>query len=201
VKDLLVTGSYSFDYSAIKTGCSGTFAAGTNVFTPATGSLCVEDTNDPDAVARGANPFPGQNAGTRLQSVKGNPLPDAPENKLAIDVAYTWHFAPGDFTLSGAYVYRDTQAGYIINRYYNVAPAWDDFDLRALWKAPGDKYEVIGYVTNIFNSLQYEVANEGVGLAGNATTPAAAASGLIGSNVFTLAPPRTVGVEVRYKFF
>jgi iron complex outermembrane recepter protein len=205
VKDLLITGSYSFDYTAIETGCSGSVSAA-GVLTPASGALCVQDTNDPAAVAPGAKPVHGQifNALTNaaiFQSVKGDPLPDAPENKLALDVAYTFHFAPGDFTVSGAYVYRGTQDGTIFNRFYDNAPSWDDFDLRALWKGPGDKYEIIGYVKNIFDTLQYEVANEGVGLLGNARTATTAANGLIGSNIFTLAPPRTVGLEVRYKFF
>jgi iron complex outermembrane receptor protein len=197
IQDLLVTGSYSFDYTEVRSGCTLNSALAATA-----GSLCVEDTNDPDAVAPGASPAPGQAAnGTRLQSVKGDPLPNAPENKLGIDVAYTWHFAPGDFTLSGAYVYRGSQSGYIIDRPYNDAPAWDDFDLRALWKGPGDKYEIIGYVKNIFNTLQYEVGDEGYGLLGNTKSATTAAAGLIGSNLYTLAPPRTVGLEVRYKFF
>ena len=39
------------------------------------------------------------------------------------------------------------------------------------------KYEIIGYVKNIFNTLQYEVGDEGYGLAGNAKVAASAASG------------------------
>jgi iron complex outermembrane receptor protein len=202
VKDLLVTGSYSFDYTAIDTGCSGKLTGG--VLTPSSGALCVEDTNDPAAVAPRANPYPGQvltaTNTAALQSVKGNPLPDAPMHKLGVDVAYTWHFEPGDLTLSGAFVYRSSQDGTMFNRFYDNAPDWTDVDLRALWKGPGDKYEVIGFVKNVFNTLQYEVADQGVGLGGSATAPGAAGR-LNWVNVYTLAPPRTVGVEVRYKFF
>jgi iron complex outermembrane receptor protein len=205
VKDLLVTGSYSFDYTAINTGCSGSVSA-SGVLTPAASAFCVEDTNDPAAVAPGAKPIHGQifnattNAGI-LQSVKGNPLPNAPENKVGVDVAYTFHFTPGDFIVSGAFVYRDTQDGTLFNRSYDNAPGWEDVDLRALWKGPGDRYEIIGYVKNVFNSLQYEVGDQGVGLLGNTKTSTTAAAGLIESNVFEIAPPRTVGLEVRYKFF
>ena len=39
------------------------------------------------------------------------------------------------------------------------------------------------------------------GLLGNATSVTNAAAGLDTVNVFTLAPPRTYGLEVRYKFF
>jgi iron complex outermembrane receptor protein len=104
-------------------------------------------------------------------------------------------------TFSGAFAYRSTQDGTMFNRFYDNAPSWTDFDLRALWKGPGDRYEIIGYVKNVFNSLQYEVADQGVGLSGNTRTAAAAATGFDESNVYTLAPPRTFGLEVRYKFF
>jgi outer membrane receptor protein involved in Fe transport len=51
-------------------------------------------------------------------------------------------------------------------------------------------------VKNVFNTLQYEVGDGGVGLLGNATS-----AGLYENNIYTLAPPRTYGMEVRYKFF
>ena len=134
------------------------------------------------------------------QTVKGNPLPDAPANKFAIDVAYTWHFDPGSFSLSGTFAYRDTQDGTLFNRFYDNAPSWTDFDFRALWKGPHDRYEIIGFVKNVFNSLQYDRRRRaGGGLAGNVANPAAA--GLNEVNAFDLNPPRTYGMELRYKFF
>jgi len=214
VQDLVVTLSYSYDYSEINTGCSGkltttpataTTPAVTSL-TPSTGSLCLGDTNDPAAVAAGAKPYPGQvyNATTNpllYQSVKGAPLPDAPQNKFAVDVAYTWHFQPGSFTLSGSYAYRDVQDGTVFNRSYDNAPSWDDVDFRGLWKSPGDRYEVIGFVKNAFNTLQYTVATGGAGLLGSANGVNTALGGLNETNIFELNPPRTFGVEVRYKFF
>jgi outer membrane receptor protein involved in Fe transport len=56
-------------------------------------------------------------------------------------------------------------------------------------------------VKNVFNTLQYEVGDGGAGLLGNATSATTAAVGLDETNLFTLAPPRTYGLEVRYKFF
>jgi len=162
----------------------------------------VIDTDDPDAVAPGANPAAGQPANAaRLQSVKGSPLPNAPLNKLAVDVAYTWEFDPGSFTLSASYAWRDVQDGTIFNRAYDNAPSWDDVDLRALWKGKDDRYEVIGFVKNLFNNLEYEAADEGAGLLGTNATSTTAAAGLVATNDFNLAPPRTFGLEVRYKFF
>jgi iron complex outermembrane receptor protein len=197
IRDLLITGSYSLDYTEILTGCSASAAA----VTAATGqqvpnNLCLTDTQDPLAVQPGAHPV-GPNG---VQSVKGSPLPNAPRNKLAVDVAYTWHFDPGNLTLAGSYVWRDTQVGNVFDRFYNVAPSWDDVDLRAVWSGDHDKYEVIGFVKNVFNTLQYDVGATGQGLYGNATQsrPLTNLSYVSG---YTLAPPRTFGVEVRYKFF
>jgi iron complex outermembrane receptor protein len=200
-RDLSMAATYSYDYTAIRTGCTGTFAPITHAFIAATGALCVEDTNDPNAVDPQARPFPGQNPGVRVQSVKGDPLPNAPRNKIAFNIAYTWRFEPGDLTLSGSVTWRDVQDGTVFNRTYDNAPAWDGVNVRALWKAPGDKYEVIAYVNNLFNTLQYEVGNGGAGLLGDATSHTTAALGLDHVNVFTIAPPRNYGVEVRYKFF
>ena len=199
VNNLVVTLSYSFDYTAIDTKCFGKLTGG--VLTPSANATCLLDTNDPAAVAPGANPYPGQTTAARFQGINGNPLPDAPENKVAVDVAYTWHFQPGSFTLSGDYVYRGSQDGAVFNRAYDNAPGWDDVDFRGLWKSPGDRYEVIGYVKNAFNTLQYTVAEAGEGLAGSANSVATPGGGLVGVNNFELNPPRTFGVEVRYKFF
>jgi iron complex outermembrane receptor protein len=197
IRDLLVTGSYSLDYTQILTGCS--LAAATTV--SATGNqtpnnLCLTDTQDPLAVAPGAHPV-GTNG---VQSVKGAPLPNAPRNKVAVDVAYTLHFDPGNLTLAGSYVWRDTQEGNVFNRFYNTSPSWDDVDLRAIWAGDHDKYEVIGYVKNVFNTEQYDVGATGAGLYGNATSARSLAN-LYYVSGYTLAPPRTFGVEVRYKFF
>jgi iron complex outermembrane recepter protein len=203
VDNLVFTLSYSFDYSDIQTRCSGKVTAG--VLTPAANATCLIDTNDPDGVQKGANVAPGQTVAANpdgvFQGINGSPLPDAPENKVAVDVAYTWHFEPGSFTLSGDYVYRGEQDGTVFNRFYDNAPGWDDVDFRALWKSPGDRYEVIGYVKNVFNTLQYTVASQGFGLTGTASAVNSAATGLNEVNNFELNPPRTFGVEVRYKFF
>jgi len=196
VRNLLLTATWSYDYTALGTGCNLT-AAGA----PTAGSLCVVDTDDPNAVAKGADPVPGQAPGVRVQSVRGNPLPDAPRNKVAFNAAYTWDFDPGALTFSASYVWRDVQDGTIFDRAYDNAPSWDDVDLRALWKAKGDRYELIGFVKNVFNTLQYQAADEGAGLLGSNSASTTAAAGLFGVNTYNLAPPRTYGVEVRYKFF
>ncbi len=106
----------------------------------------------------------------KVQGVNGNPLPDAPENKFALAVAYTWHFDPGDLLGSVSFAYRDTQNGTLFNRFYDNAPSWTDLDFRLTWKAPHDKYEITGFVKNATDSLQYTVAAGGAVLGGSATS-------------------------------
>ncbi len=200
IRDLSVTFSYSYDHTEVLTGCTGHLHEDPNTHIKSLvadpNTLCIEDTNDPGAIEPGAHPFPGQTTAVKLQSVKGAPLPNAPSNKLAVDVAYTWRFDAGDLTFSASYAYRDTQTGALFDRFYNRAPAWDDVSLRALWKGPKDKYEVIAYVKNVFDNLEYTVGPAGSGLVGSAT-----ARTLNEVTSFQLNPPRTFGVEPRYKFF
>jgi outer membrane receptor protein involved in Fe transport len=186
--------SYSYDRTEVLTGCTGT-TSGPFVANP--GTLCIQDTNDPAAVAPGAKPVPN---GGGLQSVKGDPLPNAPLHKLAFDGAYTFHFTPGDLTFSATFAYRDTVTSSLFGRFYDTAPSWYDIDLRALWKGPKDRYEIIAYVKNLTNTLQYAVGNGGAGLTGSAN--AVFASGPLNwVTSYNLNPPRTFGLEVRYKFF
>ncbi len=96
---------------------------------------------------------------------------------MAFNANYTFNFEPGDLTLSASYVWRDVQDGTIFDRAYDNTPSWDDVDLRALWKAKDDRYEVIGFVKNVFNTLQYEAADEGEGLLGTNATSTTAGGG------------------------
>jgi iron complex outermembrane receptor protein len=201
IRDLSFTFSYSYDQTKVLSDCTGTVSGG--VLTPNANALCLEDTNDPEAVAPGAKPFPGQDKalGPRLQSIKGDQLPNAPLNKLAVDGAYTFHFEPGDLTFSATFAFRDSQVASLFGRFYDTAPSWYDVDLRALWKGPNDRYEIIAYVKNVTNTLQYTVAGGGSGLFGSASAVNDPTVGLNWVKVFDLNPPRTFGLEVRYKFF
>jgi iron complex outermembrane receptor protein len=198
INHLLITASYSFDYSEVQTGCS--FSGGAPV--SSSSSLCIEDTADPNAVAKGAKPV-GTSGGVVLQSVKGTPLPEAPENKIAFNATYTIPFQTGDLSLSGTYVWRDTENGTLFDRKYDNAPSWSQVDARALWKAKGDKYEIIAYVKNLFDTVGYQAAGSNVynGFTGNASQTATPGGGLFQGTFLNESPPRTYGVEVRYKFF
>jgi hypothetical protein len=45
------------------------------------------------------------------------------------------------------------------------------------------------------------VGDQGTGLSGNASSTTSATAGFFENNIYDLAPPRTYGLEVRYKFF
>jgi iron complex outermembrane receptor protein len=169
---------------------------------------------DPLAIAKGAQPvgtglptspsFPFAlsalgvtNAITRnvLQSVKGDALPQAPKNKISFNANYTWVFDPGNLTLSATYVWKDKSYAGVFTRQYFEAPAWDQVDFRGTWSGDHDRYEIIFFVKNLFNTLGYDAAGGATaGYTGNVANPT------FQQTAFDLTPPRTYGVELHYKF-
>jgi len=160
--------SYSFNDTAILTGCN-----------LSTGSGCYVNTNNPAAGA---------------VSVKGNPLPNAPRNKVALNGNYTFVFDAGTLTFSGTYIWRDVQYGTIFKESYDMAPSWSQVDLRATWKGNKDKYEIALFGRNVFNTVGYEAAAPGLIYSTSATTYKVATN-------YGINPPATYGIELHYKFF
>jgi iron complex outermembrane receptor protein len=132
--------------------------------------------------------------------VKGNPLPNAPRNKVALNGNYTFVFDPGSLTLSVTGIWRDQQYGAIFKEPYNVAPSWSQVDLRATWKAPDDKYEIILYGRNVFNTVGYEAAAGG-GIISTGPNTLTGTTAYTQNNLYGINPPATYGIEVHYKFF
>jgi iron complex outermembrane receptor protein len=145
---------------------------------------CFVDTADPTATEPGANPA---NCTGGAQSVNGETVPESPPNKLALSGNYTWHFEPGALTLSGTVAWQDATYDSIFNRFYTKAPAYDTVDLRLLWTDVKNRYTVIVYGKNIFNSLGYD--NAGATLETNGVL----------NRTFGLTPPATYGVELQYR--
>jgi iron complex outermembrane receptor protein len=178
---------YAFDDTQILSACrlSGGVPSG----------FCVADSVDPYAVALGAQPVDPVHF-TGIQSVKGNPLPQTPRNKVALNGNYTWRFEPGELTFSASYIWKDASQYSIFNsRQFSYAPSWDQVDLRATWSGDHDHYQVVLYVKNLFDTLGYDAAAGG-GFATNAVgtgRPAWAQS-------YDLTPPRQFGAELHYKF-
>ena len=137
-----------------------------------------------------ANPILGP------QSVKGNPLPNASKNKITLNGNYTFIFEPGSLNLSATYMWRDTQQGSIFKQTYWQTPAWNQVDLRATWKSTNDRYEVVAYGRNVFNSSGYPQGASAY-VSGSAVTPAVYTI----YTAYTANPPATYGVELHYKFF
>jgi iron complex outermembrane receptor protein len=150
-------------------------------------SGCIVDAQgDPTATRVGATPGACQGG---AQDLHGAQLPNAPENKLAINANYTFFFQPGSLSLSGSYIWRDSQYGAIFNRPFNLAPSWDQVDLRAEWKSANGHYSIIAYGKNVLDTIGYQNGRVGT---------------YQSSGVFlvedTLTPPATYGIEFQYRF-
>ena len=134
----------------------------------------------------------------RFQNLAGNNLPNAAKHRFTINGNYTWRMDKGNLTGSLTYVWRGAQYGSIFNRTYYRAPSYSQVDGRFTWTAANDKYTVILFAKNMFNTLGY--AN-GAG----ATRRAGSTGGVntvFGTNTtYELTPPRTYGIELHYKFF
>jgi iron complex outermembrane receptor protein len=174
--------TYGLDRTVITSNC-------TAVNGVAVGA-CYRDPLDGPAVQPGARPVGARLPdGSFSQAVNGNALPQAPENKVAINTNYSWDFTPGRLIASATYVWKDKSYASIFTRSYDQAPSWDEVDFRLTWSGNHDRYEVIAYAKNVLNSIGYDAAASGYYGLGN--NPVAA---------FDLTPPRTYGVEVHYKF-
>lgn len=192
--------TYSLDDTAVESGCS--YAGGKFVGT------CYVDAADPEGLLPGAHPIgPMQITATgpqQVQSVKGNELPQAPRNKLAFNANYTWVFDPGNLTLSGSFVWKDKMYAGVFERAAESAPSWDEVDLNLMWSGDHDKYEILAYVKNLFDTIGYDAAGAGVPLNNGynmITVGGQQYPEIRTADAYDLTPPRTYGVEVRYKFF
>ena len=154
-------------------------------------SGCIIDpVGDPTATHVGATP--GGCAATSAgqpQNLRGAELPNAAKNKLAVNGNYTFFFKPGSLSLSATYAWRDQQYGSIFNRPYNLAPSWDQIDLRAEFKSANGHYSVIAFGKNVANKLGYQ--------AGSIGTLQASGVYIVQS---VLNPPATYGLELQYRF-
>jgi len=142
----------------------------------------VPDVCSTDVYTVGA--APGGVGWNKPQFLKGNDLPNAARNKVAVNVMYDFHTDWGTFTPSVSYVWRDKQYGTLFTRSYNEAPAWYQLDARLLFKTEDDNYEVILFGKNITNQTIYDVGAIGSRLAGTNNNPVAC----VGVNPAQLTP-------------
>jgi iron complex outermembrane receptor protein len=123
------------------------------------------------------------------QSVVGQTVPESPRNKIALNGSYRFDFRPGSLTVSASYMWKEATFDSIFNRAYYQAPSYSQVDLRALWSDASDRYTIIVYAKNVFDTKGYD--NAFGTLITNTSTVAQS---------YSYTPPRTFGIELRYKF-
>jgi len=205
VDNLVLTAAYGYIHDEITgPGCSvispGVFSAG-----------CFFDTADTAAVATGAQPIAGAtivspgfglwpDVVNQLQSLVGNGLPQTPDNKIAVNANYTFHFDVGSVTVSASGFYTDEISyGVFENPQYTV-DSYSTADFRALFNSEDGHFTAIAYVKNAFEEEAFtsngplnpgQTYVPGTGIA-NDPTDAATERGLI--------YPRTFGVELQFHY-
>ena len=112
------------------------------------------------ATAANPNPNPLCDVSTgfvqRPQNLKGNVLPNAARNKVALNILYTFETERGSVIPSVSYTWRDKEYASIFKRDYDAAPSWDQVDGRVTWKPTDGHFTVIAYVKNLFDTLGYD---------------------------------------------
>ncbi len=150
---------------------------------------------DDTSILTSAKYFDVVNPNLGNQSIKGDPLPNAPKNKISLNGNYTFVFDPGSLSFSATYIWRDTQQGSIFGQSYWQSPSWSQLDLRAVWKDPKDRYEIVAYGRNVLNTTGYP-SGPGAYDSGSAATPTVYTI----YKEYTTNPPVTFGMEFHYKF-
>lgn len=178
INNLQILANYSYLNSEIREAC------------------CFQDPDDPRGVqpeaALAGNPTPLPATGSLNQDLKGQKLPSSTPHRVTINANYTWEFDPGSLTTSLTWVWRDDTYYSVFNRYYNLAKAWDQTDLRAIYNDRDDRFTIIGYVKNVFDS------HGSTGISGSRINTGPN-TGYVNQTV-SYVPPRTYGVELQYRF-
>lgn len=161
-------------------------------------ACCFQDSEDPRGLVPGANlagNTPAQLANPTAalnQDLKGQKLPSSTPHRFTINGNYTWELEPGNLSASLTYVWRDATYYSIFNRYYNRVKAYDQVDARLLFSDRDDKWTVIGYMKNVFDSR----GSAGVTSTRINTGPN---TGYVNQTVSYI-PPRTYGIELQRRF-
>ena len=168
--------SYSYLDATIRKGC------------------CFVDGTDPLALQPGAKPTGAPVGGQQAQSVVGESVPESPRNKIALNGDYTFDFQPGSLTFSASYIWKDQTYDSIFNRAYNLAPSYSQVDLRTLWIDSANRYTIILYAKNLFDTRGYD------GASGEQLTSPPAVNQTSVAQSYSYTPPRTFGIQLQYRF-
>jgi iron complex outermembrane receptor protein len=137
------------------------------------------------------NPATGQTGNP--EPIDGNRVPGAPDNKVSLNTIYTWRFSSGALSASGSYLWRSGSTSTPFNNPQLFAPSYGQADFRATWTSTSH-YQIVGYIRNAFGVVGKDaiVGGEYIGNGYGA--------GINNSLSWQLIPPRTYGVEARYRF-
>lgn len=173
------------------------------------GSAGFSNPDDPAAVLEGANRYaqiPGQidQGYTYLprytQDITGNQIPNSPKHRVALNLNYTWDFAPGTLTLSGNYIWRDESYSDLFETEMAKIPSYDMLGMRALWTDVANRYTIILYGSNLTNEEAAYSAGVGRQATGLASDLSPSTAGQAFYQTLSLAPPRQYGIEFQYRF-
>jgi iron complex outermembrane receptor protein len=184
VDNLYMLLSYAYLHTEIKEGC------------------CFTSPVDPAAVLPGASRVAFDAvSGSWSQDLAGNPLPQSPEHRVTFNASYMWNFDAGTLIPSLTYIWRDEAYNGIFETPQTVAPAWDQVDLRLTYRTSDDRATIIGFVRNALDEEQYTAA----GVNRVITGPGGALPFFVTApsrldRTYGIAPPRTYGVEVHFRF-
>jgi iron complex outermembrane receptor protein len=168
-------------------------------------SCCFVDNTDPRGLQAEATPTRVANNGDILQDLTGARVPQSPKHKAAVNLNYTFELGDSRLIVSATDTWKDKTYFSIFNRWYNEAPSYHQVDLRLTWKLLDDKFDVVAFGRNVLDDEGYDGTTGvrqtqlplGSASAGGANVPVIPAG--IAQSV-SLTPPRTYGLEVRYKF-
>jgi iron complex outermembrane receptor protein len=126
----------------------------------------------------------------RQRDVEGNKLPQSPQNKVAVNVAYNINFEDGSSLLpSISWYWRDSFYSSIFNNPEQLTPDFQQTDARLIWNDADGHFTIIGAIRNAFDEQGYDQVGAFLrtGTATKYQTP-------------TFTPPRMATVEVQFHF-
>jgi iron complex outermembrane recepter protein len=120
------------------------------------------------------------------QDLSGKFLPNAPKNKIAVNLNYTMRIDPGTLTASVSYIWRDKSFSDLFNRPLDIVPEYEQTNARLVFRQKDNDYQVILFAQNVFNQDTFE--SGGVTRRGSGITAAQQAAAL--TTLRTVGPPQ-----------
>jgi iron complex outermembrane recepter protein len=127
----------------------------------------------------------------RRVRLEGLELPQAPNNKVSLNVLYRFEFEDGSELIpTASYYWRDKFYDSIFNDANEQAPTQEQVDARLTWRSGDDHWTVIGWVRNLLDDEQNtSVASNAFRTADNGRY-----------QTFSYAPPRMYGIDLQFHF-